>query len=112
MSRKIDKFKVRVKFDYYFENKSWYKIQYSTFALFPIWRNVYSFQSGLGMACVCTRHFTHYESAVIFAKKIENIKDVKELHDIAHFKYKEWNRQRTEIYNSTKPKHKITNIFP
>jgi len=104
------KFKVRVKFDYYYNNKSWYKVQYAYYNLIPNWKSIYNFDSFGDEGYHSDRMFTDYDSAVSFANKIRNIDDVNKLHDIEHKKYHEWKNWQNELWNRNKPKRKITNV--
>ena len=101
------KFKLRVKFDYYYQDRSWYKIQYCSYRIIPIWHDVFVFNEFDGYHT--TKYFTSHTSAVMFAKRINSFDDLKKYHDNEIKKYYEWKRKREEIYNRNKPMVKTTN---
>ena len=104
------KFKVRVKYEYYYNNKSWYKVQYSYYRLIPNWKSIYNFRSSADEGYYYDIMFTDYNSAVSFANKIKSIDDVNKLHQNEHDKYREWKDWKNEVWNRNKPKRKITNV--
>lgn len=105
------KFRVRVKFDYYYIDKSWYKVQYAHYRLIPNWKSIYSFDSFGDEGYHSDRMFPIYDSAVSFANKIKSIDDVNRLHQIEHDRYRKWKSWQNEIWNRNKPKRRITNVL-
>lgn len=103
------KFKIRVKFDYYYNNKSWYKVQYKN-NLISIWKDIYEFDLYGNEPEFSTILFNDHASAVNFAKRFKNINDIKKYNKEEQNKYKDWKKHQIYLWNKNKPKEKITNI--
>ena len=104
------KFKVRVKFDYYYADKSWYIVQYANYRFIPNWKNIVKYYYYTDAADIETIMFSSHVDAVTFASKFKTIEDIQNYYKTIKKEYNQWKRRKEELYQKNKP-IKITNII-